>query len=78
MCNPVGAEDVEFGEDAVDFYGASYVVDPTGNYVGEIASSTEDELVIRDIDLDAIRSARHTYQFYRDRRPDAYDCITRA
>lgn len=77
VSNRVGAEESEFGEDAVDFYGSSYVVDPTGSYVGEIASSTREELVIRDIDLDAIRSARYTYQFYRDRRPDTYDCISR-
>jgi beta-ureidopropionase len=76
--NRVGAEHVEFGDDAVDFYGSSYVVDPSGNYVGTIASTMDEELIVRDIDLDDVRSARYTYQFYRDRRPDAYGLITEA
>jgi beta-ureidopropionase len=72
VCNRVGAETGEFGDDAVEFYGSSYVVDPRGRYVGDVASRTEEELVVRDIDLDAVREARYEWQFYRDRRPDAY------
>ena len=32
-----------------------------------------DELVIADLDFDMIDEVRQTWQFYRDRRPDAYD-----
>jgi beta-ureidopropionase len=74
--NRVGRETNEFGADAVDFYGTSYVVDPHGNYVGERASQHEEELLIRDLDMDLIRSTRYDWQFYRDRRPDAYGLIT--
>jgi len=74
--NRVGRETNEFGEDAVDFYGTSYVVDPQANYVGERASQHEEELLIRDLDMDLIRSTRYDWQFYRDRRPDAYGLIT--
>ena len=74
--NRVGREVEEFGEDAVEFYGTSYVVDPRGNFVGEKASSTEEELLVRDLDLGLIAEARYDWQFYRDRRPDAYDAIT--
>ncbi|WP_432485030.1 nitrilase-related carbon-nitrogen hydrolase [Kineococcus esterisolvens] len=73
--NRVGREDNEYGDQAVDFYGTSYVVDPRGNYVGDRASSTEEELVVRDLDLDLVRSARDDWQFYRDRRPDAYGSL---
>lgn len=74
--NRVGAEIGEFGEDnAVNFYGTSYIVDPKGNFVGEKGSQTEEELLIRDIDLEEIRSTRYDWQFYRDRRPDAYGAI---
>lgn len=76
--NRVGAERNEFGADAVEFYGSSYVVDPVGNYVGEVASATEEQLIVRDIDLDAVRAARYNWQFYRDRRPDAYGLIGEA
>ena len=52
--NRVGIETEEFGDEAVQFYGSSYFVDPRGNYVGEIAATDSDELVIRDLDLDVI------------------------
>jgi N-carbamoylputrescine amidase len=78
VANRVGAEHDEFGDDAVEFYGSSYVADPRGNFVGEIASRTEEELVVRDIDLDQVRATRYDWQFYRDRRPDTYDRLTDA
>lgn len=73
--NRVGMETEEFGEDAVDFYGSSYIADPRGNFVGEMAPSDDEALLIRTIDLDLIRQVRYDWQFYRDRRPDAYGPI---
>lgn len=70
--NRVGSEEQEFGTDAVDFYGTSYFVDPQGNFIGDMGSTTEEELLIRDLDLDLLRQTRNNWQFYRDRRPDAY------
>ena len=70
--NRVGAETGEFGDDAVTFYGSSYFVDPRGNYVGDVASSEQSELVIRDLDLDLVREVSNAWQFYRDRRPETY------
>ncbi len=55
-----------------DFYGSSYFVDPRGQLVGDAASDTADELVVRDLDLGMIDAVRTTWAFYRDRRPDAY------
>ncbi|MGQ4598464.1 nitrilase-related carbon-nitrogen hydrolase [Nocardia sp. R6R-6] len=66
--NRVGIE--EYGDD--DFYGTSYFVDPEGKFVGDVASDTGPELVIRDVDLDLIKVVRDRWAFYRDRRPDAY------
>ncbi len=74
--NRVGCETQEFGDDAVTFYGSSYVVDPRSNYVGEIASEDQDELLVRDLDLDLVRQVRDDWQFYRDRRPEAYGSLT--
>lgn len=70
--NRVGVEDL--GDN--DFYGSSYFVDPRGQYVGEVASDTEAELVIRDLDLDTIEEVRNQWAFYRDRRPETYSPLT--
>jgi N-carbamoylputrescine amidase len=61
-----------------DFYGSTYFVDPRGQRVGEAASDKDEELVIRDLDLDTISEVRSTWQFYRDRRPDMYGPLTEA
>ncbi|MFD3743519.1 nitrilase-related carbon-nitrogen hydrolase [Nocardia sp. NPDC058633] len=67
--NRVGIES-EYGDN--DFYGTSYFVDPEGKFVGEVASDTAPELVVRDLDMDLIKIVRERWAFYRDRRPDAY------
>jgi N-carbamoylputrescine amidase len=61
-----------------DFYGSTYFVDPRGQLVGDAASDKDEELVIRDLDLDTISEVRSTWQFYRDRRPDMYGPLTEA
>src|SRR3954463_10336976 len=66
--NRVGVE--EYGDN--DFYGTSYFVDPRGQFVGDAASSHDEELLVRDLDLDLIDTVRQQWAFYRDRRPDAY------
>ncbi|MFD4994500.1 nitrilase-related carbon-nitrogen hydrolase [Cellulosimicrobium cellulans] len=71
--NRVGVEDL--GDD--DFYGTSYFVDPEGAFVGDPADDHEEELIVRDLDMDLLRVVRDRWQFYRDRRPDAYDDLTR-
>jgi hypothetical protein len=72
--NRVGIEDL--GDD--DFYGTSYFVDPEGKFVGEPADDHKPELVVRDLDMDLIKTVRDRWQFYRDRRPDAYDDLVAA
>jgi beta-ureidopropionase len=61
-----------------DFYGSSYFVDPRGQTVGEPASDTEDEVIVRDLDMDLIEEVRQQWAFYRDRRPDAYGPLVEA
>jgi N-carbamoylputrescine amidase len=73
--NRVGREDNEYGDEAVNFYGSSYAVGPDGNYVGEVGSSTENQLLIRDLDMEQVRIVRERWQFFRDRRPEAYGPI---
>ena len=72
--NRVGIEK-DYGDD--DFYGQSYFVDPRGQFVGDVGSTNDEELIVRDLDLDKIAEVRNTWQFFRDRRPDAYADLTR-
>ena len=71
--NRVGIE--ELGDN--DFYGTSYFVDPEGKFVGEVGDPFNPELIVRDLDLDLIKTVRERWAFYRDRRPDAYGEIVR-
>lgn len=70
--NRVGEEPWKTGT----FYGSSYIADPRGQMVVK-GSRDKEELVVADIDLDMIREVRNTWQFYRDRRPDSYDDLTK-
>src|SRR6187549_3888094 len=72
--NRVGIE-ADLGED--DFYGQSYFVNPRGQFIGDVGSAHDEELVVRDMDLDKIQEVRQTWQFFRDRRPDAYGDLVR-
>jgi beta-ureidopropionase len=54
------------------FYGTSYFVNPRGQFLAE-GSEDGDELIVADLDLSLIDEVRQTWQFYRDRRPEAYD-----
>jgi beta-ureidopropionase len=69
--NRVGSEDLS----DTDYYGSSYFVDPRGQTVGDTASDTADEVVVRDLEMSEIEAARRHWAFYRDRRPDAYEGI---
>lgn len=70
--NRVGVES-EFGPN--DYYGSSYFCDPRGSYVGDKASDKEEQLIVRDLNMDLITEVRQTWQFYRDRRPEMYGDI---
>jgi N-carbamoylputrescine amidase len=72
--NRVGVEPL--GSD--DFYGQSYFVDPRGQVVGDMASDSEEEVVVRDLDLRLIDEVRQLWAFYRDRRPESYGSLCEA
>jgi N-carbamoylputrescine amidase len=62
--------------DMGEFYGSSYFCDPRGQIIAQ-ASRDKDEVVVADLDLDKIEEVRHTWQFFRDRRPETYDEMTK-
>ncbi|TWD82278.1 N-carbamoylputrescine amidase [Kribbella amoyensis] len=71
--NRVGIES-DLGDN--DFYGTSYFVDPEGKFVGDVGHDHDPELIVRDLDLELLATVRDRWQFYRDRRPDAYGDLT--
>ncbi len=58
-----------------EYYGKSYISDPLGNIVAK-AGKDVDEVLVAPVDLEKIDEVRHTWQLYRDRRPETYGPIT--
>src|SRR5512134_4003850 len=54
-----------------EFYGKSYFCDPRGKILAQ-APRDKDAVVVTELNLDVIEEVRATWQFFRDRRPDAY------
>ncbi len=63
--NRVGAEG------SMTFYGKSFCVDPSGDYVVEPAGADEG-VVLADLDLDRIKLVRDDWTFFAERRPEIY------
>jgi len=55
-----------------EFYGKSYFCNPRGKIIAQ-GPRDEDAVVVADLNLDEIEEVRSVWQFYRDRRPDAYN-----
>lgn len=56
------------------WYGSSYFCNPRGEMIAQ-AGEDNDEVVIADMDLEQIEEVRQVWQFFRDRRPDAYAAL---
>jgi beta-ureidopropionase len=57
-----------------EFYGQSYFCDPRGQMLA-VGTRDQDELIVADLNMDMIKEVRNTWQFFRDRRPDAYGSL---
>ncbi|MDB6149498.1 MAG: acyltransferase [Chthoniobacter sp.] len=68
--NRVGHEAPDGGE-GIEFWGQSFVADPSGQIVAK-ASTSDEEILIVDADLSALDTQRTHWPFFRDRRIDAY------
>jgi N-carbamoylputrescine amidase len=62
-------------EGHIEFWGGSFVVDPYGSVVAQAGQDAETLVV--DCDLSLIETARVHWPFFRDRRIDAFDGLTR-
>lgn len=73
--NRVGHEAPD-GGDGIEFWGQSFVADPSGMIVSK-ASSDQEEVLVVEADLAAVEFQRTHWPFLRDRRIDAYQDITK-
>ena len=71
--NRVGHEGDQKG--GIEFFGASFIVDPYGRVLAE-ASRDKPEVLVAEIDTGMVETARQHWPFLRDRRIDAYAGIT--
>ena len=67
--NRVGVE--KKGKRKIEFWGNSFVVDPSGNIISKLNSKNEG-ILICDIDFRKVENVRQHWPFLRDRRIDAY------
>ncbi len=63
-------------EAGVNFWGGSFVSNPFGTILYQ-ASHTEEEIIVREIDLQKTDSYRTHWPFLRDRRIESYQPITK-
>ncbi|XP_021983106.2 N-carbamoylputrescine amidase [Helianthus annuus] len=74
--NRIGKEviETEHGKSAITFYGNSFIAGPTGEIV-EVANDKDEAVLVAQFDLDQIKSKRHSWGIFRDRRPDLYKVL---
>ena len=72
--NRVGHEAPDGGA-GLEFWGQSFVADPAGQILKR-ASVDAEEILLVEVDLDAVDTQRTHWPFLRDRRIDAYAQIT--
>ena len=71
--NRVGHEAPD-GGDGIEFWGQSFVADPSGQILRR-GSVDQEEIIVVDVDLDSVDTQRTHWPFLRDRRIDAYQGI---
>lgn len=64
------------GGDGIEFWGQSFVADPSGQIIAK-ASVDQEEVLVAEIDLSLVDQQRTHWPFLRDRRIDAYEEINK-
>lgn len=70
--NRVGTETVQ--DLSQTYYGSSFICDYTGEKLVE-AGTTEETVLVADVDLERARVFRAGFGFFRDRRPELYGTL---
>jgi N-carbamoylputrescine amidase len=72
VANRVGFEGKpEKGDPGIEFWGNSFVADPSGQLLAE-ASNDKEEILVVECDSTKSEDTRRNWPFFRDRRIDAY------
>jgi N-carbamoylputrescine amidase len=74
--NRTGFEPDPTGKGGIEFWGQSFVAAPDGS-IKVRASSDREEVLVCEVDLGQVGRQRTGWPFFRDRRIDAYDDLTR-
>jgi N-carbamoylputrescine amidase len=64
------------GTDGIEFFGHSFISDPFGTIVAE-APNSDDTILVAKCDGAYVEEVRQLWPFYRDRRVDSYDPISK-
>ena len=76
-CNRVGYESDPSGvTNGIEFWGNSFVAGPQGEIISQ-ASNNKEENIIVEIDLARTETVRRMWPFFRDRRIDAFDDLSK-
>lgn len=76
-CNRVGHEDDPSGETGgIQFWGNSFVAGPQGEILAQASNQQEENLLV-DVDLARSEQVRRIWPFFRDRRIDSYQDLTK-
>lgn len=75
VTNRVGHEAPDGGP-GIEFWGQSFLCDPSGEILCK-GSISEEEVLVAEIDLNLVEVQRTHWPFFRDRRIDAYGEMTR-
>jgi N-carbamoylputrescine amidase len=73
--NRIGHEAPDGGP-GIEFWGQSFICDPTGKILAK-AGADREEILVCEADLSKISEQRTHWPFFRDRRIDAYQDLTR-
>lgn len=74
--NRVGYEPAPDGDPGIEFWGQSFIAGPDGQVIARAAADSE-EILIATLDLSRLDEQRTVWPFFRDRRIDAYQDITK-
>ncbi len=76
-CNRTGREQDPSGNtNGIQFWGNSFVAGPQGELLAQ-ASNTNEENIVLEIDMKRSENVRRWWPFFRDRRIDAFEDLTK-
>ena len=76
VANRTGFEQSPVDDSGIDFWGTSFIAGPQGELLAE-ASTDQTENLLVEVDLNRTENVKRIWPYFRDRRIDAYDDITK-